>query len=367
MEVSPDLPGRRAQSTPMTHPSDPSHPESSSSHGDRSDPGTERIPQSDQPPKAWSQTRPFETTSYPYTDAQYPEAQQYGDVPPADEPVGGDPRPRRPRRRVGMIVGVSTLVVLLVLVIAGVGSELYLRNATKDCLQKSFSDLTGTSTSVSLSKQPMLYQYVTKKVPYVQVDSSGDNGQGIELHGRADDITGRSDGTALGSLAATGTVPFARIVALSKQNAESGQASGEESSGDSSGLSGLFGGFTLSNVTGNQATGTMAIDATVSVAIFPIPVSTEIKPVITNGKLAFQVVKASAFVFGVPSNFAQTLVDGVSKSLFPPLFDELQFEKLSVTAQGVDFAVKGSNVVLNPDSLGGTGNTQSQQSTCSVL
>jgi hypothetical protein len=339
----------------MTHPSDPSHPES-----DPSAPNTERIPQPQQSPQAWSQTRPFDTASYPYSDAQ----------PVAEAQPGPDARPRRPRRRVAMIVGVSTLVVLLVLVIAGVGSELYLRNATKDCLQKSFSDLTGSSTSVSLSKQPMLLQYATKKVPYVQVDSSGDNGQGIELHGRADDITGRSDGSTLGSLTATGSVPFSRIVALSKQGAESAQSSGDSTSGDSSGLGGLFGGFTLSNVTGDQSTGTMTIDATVTVAIIPVPVSVEIKPVVTNGKLEFQVVKASAFVFGVPSGFAQTIVDGVSKSLFPPLFDELQFQKLSVTSQGVDFAVRGSDVALTQDSLGATGatgNSESQQSTCSVL
>ena len=339
----------------MTHPSDPSHPD------DPSAPNTERIPQPQQSPQAWSQTRPFDTSSYPYSEPQPVGGQDAGT---------GDARPRRPRRRVAMIVGITTLVVLLVVVIAGVGSELYLRSATKDCLQKSFSSLTGSSTSVSLSKQPMLFQYATKKVPYVQVDSSGDNGQAIELHGRADDITGRADGSTLGSLAATGTVPFSRIVALSKQGAasgQSGQSSGDSTSGDSSGLGGLFGGFTLSNVTGNPSTGTMTIDATVTVAIIPVPVSTEIKPVVTNGKLEFQVVKASAFVFGVPSGFAQTIVDGVSKSLFPPLFDELQFQKLSVTSQGVDFAVRGSNVALDQDSLGATGNTGSQQSTCSVL
>ena len=268
-----------------------------------------------------------------------------------------------------MIVGISALVVVLVLVIAGVGSELYLRNATKDCLQKSFSDLTGSSASVSLSKEPMLWQFATSKVPYVQIDTGGDNGQAIELHGRADDITGRSDGSTLGSLNATGNVPFTRIVALSKQGAQNSQdqSGGDSTSGDSSGLSGLFGGFTLTNVTGDQSTGTMTIDATVTVAIFPIPVSTEIKPVVSDGKLEFQVVKASALVFGVPSGFAQTIVDGVSKSLFPPLFDELDFQKLSVTSQGIDFAVRGSDVALDADSLGATGNNASSQGTCSVL
>ncbi|MGZ8178469.1 LmeA family phospholipid-binding protein [Williamsia sp. SKLECPSW1] len=342
----------------MTHPHDPSHPDDASDT-----PSTERIPQPQQP-QAWSQTRPFDTSSYPYPDEQ-PHDATHAD--PADP--GDGSRPRRPRRRVGMIVGISALVVVLVLVIAGVGSELYLRNATKDCLQKSFSDLTGSSASVSLSKEPMLWQFATSKVPYVQIDTGGDNGQAIELHGRADDITGRSDGSTLGSLNATGNVPFTRIVALSKQGAQNSQdqSGGDSTSGDSSGLSGLFGGFTLTNVTGDQSTGTMTIDATVTVAIFPIPVSTEIKPVVSDGKLEFQVVKASALVFGVPSGFAQTIVDGVSKSLFPPLFDELDFQKLSVTSQGIDFAVRGSDVALDADSLGATGNNASSQGTCSVL
>ncbi|GAA2055819.1 LmeA family phospholipid-binding protein [Williamsia deligens] len=337
-----------------------------SQQGARSDPGTERIPQQQPPPQAWSQTRPFESGSDPYSGAQPQVDPQY--TQPAADPAT---QARRPRRRRGVIAGVSVLVVLLVLVIAGVGSELYLRNATKDCLEQSFTTATGSSATVSLSKKPMLLQYVTKEVPYVQIDANGDNGQAIELHGRADNITARSDGSTLGSLDATGSVPFTRIVELSKQGAQQSQSqdqSGTGQSGESSGLGGLFGGFTVNSVTGNEASGTMSIDATVTVAIFPIPVSTEIKPVVTDGKLTFQVVKASALVFGVPAGFAQTIVDGVTKSLFPPLFDDLTFQKLTVTSQGVDFAVRGSDVPLNAQSLGSTQqDTGSSQNTCSVL
>ncbi|MGJ0120241.1 LmeA family phospholipid-binding protein [Williamsia sp. MIQD14] len=315
-------------------------------------PPTEQFPVGGQ---AYSQTRPF--------DAE-PQTHQV----PASDP---GPTPTRPKRRTGVIVTISALVVVLVLVIAGVGSELYLRNATKDCLEKSFSDVTGSSASVSLSKKPMLLQYATKKVPYVQIDADGDNGTAIELHGRADDITARSDGSTLGSLSANGSVPFSRIVELSKQSAATAadQNSGGTTQNDQSGLGGLFGGFTLNSVTGNQSTGTMSLDATVTVAIFPIPVSVELKPTVTGGKIEFQVVKASALVFGVPSGFAQTLVDGVSKSLFPPLFDQLDFQQLSVTSTGVDFRVSGSDVPLNQDTLGSTP-AQQQGSTsdaCTIL
>ncbi|KQS00363.1 hypothetical protein ASG12_05460 [Williamsia sp. Leaf354] len=321
-------------------------------------PPTEQFPVGGQ---AYSQTRPF--------DAE-PQTQQVAAGDPG-------PTPTRPKRRIGVIVTISALVVVLVLVIAGVGSELYLRNATKDCLEKSFSDVTGSSASVSLSKKPMLLQYATKKVPYVQIDAGGDNGSAIELHGRADDITARSDGSTLGSLSANGSVPFSRIVELSKQSAQTAadQNPADQNTGGAdstqngqSGLSGLFGGFTLNSVTGNQSTGTMSLDATVTVAIFPIPVSVELKPTVTGGKIEFQVVKASALVFGVPSGFAQTLVDGVSKSLFPPLFDQLDFQQLSVTSTGVDFRVTGTDVPLNQDTLGSTPVDQgSTNDACTIL
>ncbi len=323
--------------------------------------------------KAYSQTRPFEAPP----GTEYPALPGYGPPtgpppePPYDgpaQPAGGSgPTPSKPRRRVGMIVTISALVVVLVLVIAGVGSELYLRNATKDCLQQSFAQLTGSSATVSLSKKPMLLQAATKEVPYVQIDTSGDDGSAIELHGRADNIKGQSDGSTVGRLAATGSVPFARIVELSKQSAQ--QSTDNQNQGQSTGLGGLFGDFTLDNVTGNPSTGTITVNAGVSLAgLISIPVSTEIKPVTTGGKIDFQVVKASALVFGIPSNFAQTLVDGVSKSLFPPLFDQLSIDKLTVTTTGVDFSVTGTDIPLNAETLGSTPNTQNQaQSTCTVI
>ncbi len=320
--------------------------------------------------KAYSQTRPFEAppgTEYPAVPGYGPPS---GPPPPGggfddrSEPAGEPPRPAKPRRRVGVIVTISALVLVLVLVIAGVGSELYLRSATKDCLQKSFAELTGSSASVSLSKKPMLLQAATKEVPYVQIDTSGDDGSAIELHGRADNIKGVSGGSTIGRLAATGSVPFARIVELSKQTS---QQSTENSQQPSTGLGGLFGDFTLDNVTGNPSSGTITVTAGVSLAgLISIPVSTEIKPVTTGGKIEFQVVKASALVFGIPSNFAQTLVDGVSKSLFPPLFDQLSIDKLAVTSSGVDFAVTGTDVPLDESTLGSTPNQQSQ-TTCTVI
>lgn len=322
--------------------------------------------------KAYSQTRPFEAppgTEYPAVPGYGPPS---GPPPPGtgfddpSQPAADPPRPAKPRRRVGMIVTISALVLVLVLVVAGVGSELYLRNATKDCLQKSFAELTGSSASVSLSKKPMLLQAATGEVPYVQIDTSGDDGSAISLHGRADNIKGISDGSTIGRLAATGSVPFSRIVELSKQTSQQSTDTTQNQQ-PSTGLGGLFGDFTLDGLTGDPSTGTITVNAGVSVAgLISIPVSTEIKPVTTGGKIDFQVVKASALVFGIPSNFAQTLVDGVSKSLFPPLFDQLSIDKLSVTSTGVDFAVTGTDVPLDQNTSGSTSGSQGQ-TTCTVI
>ncbi|MBT0566932.1 LmeA family phospholipid-binding protein [Williamsia sp. CHRR-6] len=281
-------------------------------------------------------------------------------------PTGGPARSPR-KRSLGLTIAVSSLVVILVLLISGVGSELYLRSAARDCVQKTFTQITGSPTTASLSKKPILLQYFSKEIPYVQIDTTGDTASSIELHGRAEQIKTQSKSSTVGTLDASGKVSFARIVELSKQGAQDAAAQQQQNPTQNNGLGGLFGGFTLNQVTGDQTAKTIKVDATVTVAIFPVPVSVELKPVLTAGKISFQAVKASALVFGVPTDFAQTLVDGVSKSLFPPLFDQLTFTTFDVTSAGIDFAVNGRDVTLDEQSMNSTEQSTQSNSTCTIL
>ena len=88
-----------------------------------------------------------------------------------------------------------------------------------------------------------------------------------------------------------------------------------------------------------------------------IPVSATIKPTTENGHIKFEVVKANAFVFGIPSDYAQQIVDGVSKSMFGPFFDQVNVKNLKVTNDGVDFAVDGDNLTLTSSATGGNENS----------
>jgi len=292
----------------------------------------------------------------PYSDA--------GGPPPAAGQTYAPISPERPKRRTGMIAGAIALSVVLLLVIIGVGSELVIRNKAQDCLEQSFGELTGASTSVSLSKRPMLLQWASGTVPYVQVDTSNEGDSSMRLHARGDDIQSGDNETTIGELQGSGYVPFARIMELSQTPQTEPTEPSEPSGGGLSGLlNAMGGGMTVDSVTGNAAAGTVTVKGNFQVLMLAIPAEAELKPVTQNGKLTFEVVQASAATLGIPNSWAQALVDQISAGLFPPLFNELTFEQLTVSDKGVEFAVSGNDVALNNQT---TGSSESGES-CSVL
>lgn len=288
-----------------------------------------------------------------------------GSVPP--EPGDAGVAPQRPKRQMGLIVGIAALSIVLLLVITGVGGELYLRSKAKDCMEQSFGELTGASTSVTLSKKPMLLQWASGNVPYVQVDTNDEGDSDMKLHARGDAITTGDNTTTIGALRGDGYVPFGRIQELS-QGQETTTQPTPPSPDQGGGLSGLLGsiggGMTVDSVTGNAATGTVTIKGNFQLLMFPIPAETELKPVTKDGKLTFEVVKASAATLGIPNSWAQALVDQVSAGLFPPLFDDVQFDKISVSDKGVEFGFSGTDIALTPENIG---SSASSSETCSVV
>jgi LmeA-like phospholipid-binding len=286
--------------------------------------------------------------------------------PPPDF-AAGPIAPQRPKRRTGVIVGIVALSLVLVLVIAGLGSELFIRNKAQDCLEQSFGDLTGASTSVTLSKKPMLLQWASGTVPYVQVDTSNEGESAMRLHARGDDIKSGDNETTIGELQGSGYVPFARIMELSQtpQGEQTDPSDPASGGGLSSLLGAMGGGMTVDSVTGNAADGTVTVKGNFQLLMLPIPAEAVLKPVTQNGKLTFEVVQASAATLGIPNSWAQALVDQISAGLFPPLFDDLTFEQLTVSDKGVEFAVSGNDLALNEQTVGST--QSSSQETCSVI
>lgn len=288
---------------------------------------------------------------------------------PAGEPVLTSPVRRR---RTAKIIGITAAALVLVLVIGAVASELILRKRVTDCLEQQFSSLTGVPTTVSLSKKPMLLQATGSEIPWVQVDTANDSGA-TRLHIRADRIDAESDKTTVGSLDGSGYVPFSRVVELGKQETggsgtvtggTGGTGTGGSGTGtDQSGAGGIVSGANIESITGNEADGTVDVSTSFNLGFIPIPVSATIKPTTENGHIKFEVVKANAFVFGIPSDYAQQIVDGVSKTMFGPFFDQVNVKNLKVTNDGVDFAVDGDNLTLTNSATGANDNTNG----CNVL
>lgn len=329
------------------------NPQDADDNGSSENTDTSRIdpPPTHEGPRAYSNVPRTETARFDHGDqTEALPADGFTPIPGEDSPasvISTSPS-RRNRSR---IWGFSAIVLVLVLVIGSVGSELYLRNRTTNCLETAFSELTGTPTSVTLSKQPMLWQAIRGDIPFVQVDTDDPASGEMVLHARAEGLSENGESLTIDSLQGTGHLPFERVTALGEQAVNG-------TSGDQSATGGLADGGEIRSITGNPTDETIEIDTVVKVTFLPIPVSTTLKPVVEDGRVRFDVEKASAFIFGIPSDFAQQVVDEVSAGLFGTLFDEVSVDRLVVTETGVDFTISGQQVDLTSEQTGGQSTTQ---------
>lgn len=253
---------------------------------------------------------------------------------PASPPTGetpvvrrSSPKGRRPWRTAALI----TAAVLLLVVIAGAGTELYLRNRVTNCMESAFGNLTGTSTTVSVPRGPMIFAWLGGDLDWVQVDTNDSaNGSAMRLHARADEVA--SDGRTAKSLRGSAFVPFERVKELADQ-----QPGGEAQ---------------IESVTGSGADGTLTVEANYPVTFLSVPATVAVKPTLTGGKVTFQVTEAKAFGIGLPNDFAQGIVDQIAEAMLGPLFNEIAVDDLKVTDQGIEFTFAGDDVNLQAASQG---------------
>ncbi|WP_440713987.1 LmeA family phospholipid-binding protein [Gordonia sp. FQ] len=290
-------------------------------------------------PEARPATRPV--------TAEYPAAGDSGvfAAPPADPASApassgsttGTTPVVRTKRRLWRTVTLSVVAVLLLVVISGVGTELYLRHRVQSCLENAFKDMTGTSTDVSMPRGSMLLAWMRGEVAWVQVDTNDSgNGSAMRLHARATDVS--SNGKTVRTLRGTAYVPYSRVKAMADEGGSAGGAP------------------TIDSVTGSAADRSMTIDSNVPVAFLSVPATVVLLPTkTTDGKVEFQVKEAKAFGIGVPNDFAQDLVDQTTQAMLGPLFQEIQVNELTVSDQGIEFGFSGDDVNLQAASASTSG------------
>lgn len=260
----------------------------------------------------------------------------------------------KPHRNLRLISIISVAALIVTLIIGGISAEFYYRSKAKDCLAQNISSFTGGKPKVSFSGKSVLLQYFNDKIDYVQLDSNRDKNS-AEVHLRAEKITPGESTTKVGSLKGTVFFPYTRINELVTQL---GQPSTLDETGadTTGGISTLLSNMKVTSLTGDPLTKNLSVVAdAVVVGIFPVTSNIELKPEVTDGKLVFNVVKATAFGTFDVSTFAADMVDGMNKRMLPEFFNSIQFSDLDVTAEGLSLKLSGTNLTLTGDHNSGQG------------
>ncbi|QKT06195.1 DUF2993 domain-containing protein [Gordonia sp. X0973] len=267
---------------------------------------------------------------------------------PATEPLRPAVTKSAPRKSAGTKrnrkrwIGAG-IVAALVVALVGLGAgELYLRHEVKACMAKAFGSLTGEKTDVSLSAKPMLLQALTKKIPFVEVNSSG-SGDG-RLHLRVDDIAAAGNQSTISKVDGDGIMPFTQLLATARAGNGFGAGQSDDPSADPLGQ--LAGNAQLESIRSN-GDGSFDVTATVQAVIIPLPVTVTLKPDVANGKPHLTVVKANMLAFGIPPNFAQTVVDNLTQAISGPMLKGMTLTKFEVQGEGLAFALHGQNVTVD--------------------
>ncbi len=221
------------------------------------------------------------------------------------------------------------------------GAEYYLRHQVTSCISKAFGSLTGAPTSVSISGKPMLWQVLTKEIPFVEVNSSGAGPDEGSLHLRVDHIAGSGQRSTISAINGNGYIPFDRVVAAARSGAS---ASGQKTVPN--GLDQMGSSGQIESIRSNND-GTFDVNATVTAIILPLPVAVTLRPQIKDGKAHFEVVRASMLSFGIPPDFAQTVVDTTTTAMFGSTLKDVSLSKLAVRGEGVEFAIHGSDIAVD--------------------
>ena len=239
------------------------------------------------------------------------------------------------RNRTGRTVMLVSLVMVLVLVIAGLSIELYSRSQAQkaaSCLEKSLQAVTGTPVHVRMSG-PFITAFFTKKVSWITAETTRPVEDGaMELNARADDVS--TDGGAIGSLTGDGFLPYDRAehLALSRKSTV---------------IRGFEGRST--RIVGDGSSGRIDVAVAVRSTLLDRDVmstTVHLKPETTDGKVILRVESIDSFVLSsdLVKPFVQDIVDDVTEGLFGPLFTQVAVTELNVRDDGVKFAFAGKSV-----------------------
>lgn len=217
------------------------------------------------------------------------------------------------------------VLVVLVLVAALLGGELYFRQQIKSCVADQLESEIGSKVEVGLGWKPILVSLIDKQVSSVTLDSSDARfgpAEDMTVHAEVQDVNFEQTAGSNGSIGS------------SSANIDWSTA-GIASTLQSQGIGAL-----VTGVTSNAGAGTL------SFAIGGLAQLT-VKPTIAGGGVDVQTVDASILGLGIPTDLVNSIVGVLSDSLQQYPLD-MQPTSVTVTDAGLELVLEGGRYSIPP-------------------
>ncbi len=231
----------------------------------------------------------------------------------------------------------ALLVVLAVaaatLLAVGIGGELYVRNSVSKCIAEAVEEEAGGPVSVGFGPAPILLSAFTHRVGRVDVDSEamdlrspgGTELRGIALDARISDISLPRDGRDGAAESSSAKVTWPAEAMLRS-------------------LQGLPFGFAVTDLTADAGQDRITVEFLSGVGTLVLT------PRIEGGAVTMEVVEASALGLGLPSDFAQQIIDRLAEDLADYPLD-LRPTEVSVSDSGLHISLRGGHTPLQADTV----------------
>ncbi len=229
-----------------------------------------------------------------------------------------------PRRRSRLPLVAA--VVVIALVAALIGGEVYARNRVSQCLATQFQNDLGSKVDVDLGLQPVLLSLVTRSFSSVDIasdDSRFGPAQDMQVRATVNDVdleTSDTSGGTIGSSTAEVTWSTDGILATLQQQGV---------------------GAVVSGVTADPGAGTLRFDIVGGLAALTV------EPAVSGDTIDVRTTDASILGIGIPTDLADSVVGILSESLTTfPL--GMTPQTLTVTDTGIELSLSGGEYRIPP-------------------
>ncbi|MFW0789207.1 hypothetical protein [Gordonia sp. CPCC 205333] len=226
-----------------------------------------------------------------------------------------------------------TLLVALLLAVAFVGgvflaAEGVARAKIDAAVRERCHEAAGLPTVTSFGPKSIIWQSLSRSVDWVEIATQTTPGD-VTISLRLVGITGDDSTSTLETVVCQGYLPYSRIVEFVSERE-------------------LFGSspHKLVRLRGSAGRRSIRVDIVARTPVLALPLTLTIRPEFGGEGISFVVTRVHTLVFGLPTQFAQAIVDDLGNTLRTAIERYATVEQIIVGDDGIEFAARGDQVVI---------------------